>query len=168
MPHGRRSFFGLRLIAPFRDALSFRGRARRGELLAFMLVSQLMCALVARILADPFAPPPPALVAWYLVWTIPMPAMFVRRLHDAGLSGWWDLVVLLHPAATLAASQLPQSPGGGSMRLLWLSASPAPGPAAALLSLLAMAGILGALLFTMIPGDDRANRFGKDPRAATA
>ncbi len=76
---------------------NFNGRARRSEYWYFILV-QIILAIIAMIIDSALgltiAPLPYG--AFYIIVTlglfIPALAVFVRRLHDVGKSGWWILI----------------------------------------------------------------------------
>lgn len=79
----------------------FKGRARRKEYWMFALF-QFIFAIVAIILDSilglTFSPEIP--YGWFyilfaLATFIPGLAVAVRRLHDAGKSGWWYLIVII-------------------------------------------------------------------------
>lgn len=68
----------------------FRGRASRREYWMFMLIHLTIVVLLA---STPNALVAGLLVNVYAIGTlIPGVALLVRRMHDAGWSGWWAIV----------------------------------------------------------------------------
>jgi uncharacterized membrane protein YhaH (DUF805 family) len=80
---------------PLRRYAVFHGRSRRTELFAFYLLLSLLDLLVLLVFGRERAGS--FLFAFWIVTTVPMTALMVRRLHDVGWSGWW-----LAPVAPLA------------------------------------------------------------------
>lgn len=94
----------LRFLQPFKQFADFKGRASRTEYWgfhSFMAVTYfaVIVAVVAFNLGDdPFAVMVPVLMASFAVlavFSVPAVSVGVRRLHDAGFSGLWTLIVFL-------------------------------------------------------------------------
>ncbi len=77
----------------------FSGRARRKEYWMFFLWNTIIIVILEIVLAMSLVEKSP--VGMYLYWlyvlavVIPNLAVFVRRLHDIGRSGWWILIGLI-------------------------------------------------------------------------
>ncbi|MFF1837349.1 DUF805 domain-containing protein [Streptomyces sp. NPDC058231] len=72
----------------------FSGRARRQEYWMYVLFTIIAAIIVAVI--DAVLGTSPVIVAiYYLAVLLPSLAVFVRRLHDTGRSGWWLLLVFV-------------------------------------------------------------------------
>ena len=92
-----------RYLIPLAKYATFQGRASRAEFFGFSLVVLLVVfgILLLTFVAD--AQDMPGL--WTaLIWTdgvfvlgavVPMWAVGVRRMHDRGLSGWWQLITFV-------------------------------------------------------------------------
>ncbi len=70
-----------------RKYATFSGRATRTEFWWFMLFWTLAVAVVEAILGDGLSG------LAFLALLVPGVAVTSRRLHDAGMSGWWQLVM---------------------------------------------------------------------------
>ena len=86
-------------------ALTFRGRASRAEFNWFLLLT--LGVVLLAVVADEYLK---ANGAWfpygwviYVILVLPMTALTVRRLHDAGLSGWVFFVAIVPFAGLLVA-----------------------------------------------------------------
>lgn len=77
-----------------RNYAGFTGRARRKEFWMFALVNFLIVILL-RIVQDILGVPPLISILYSLFILIPSWALFVRRLHDTGSSGWLSLLALI-------------------------------------------------------------------------
>jgi uncharacterized membrane protein YhaH (DUF805 family) len=165
MSEARRSDFPILPIKPFRDCFSFSGRSTRSELLAFVLFG--MVADTARtqfIRPDPFESSSAFAICWAVLWTVPLVALSVRRLHDQGRSTRWMAV---YPVAALVwaiAALLPQQVGGGKFMLMAWVAQPAPGLAATVLGFAYLAVVILMMVLALLPGETGGNRYGDDPR----
>ncbi|MEU6084047.1 DUF805 domain-containing protein [Streptomyces sp. NPDC047108] len=81
-------------IDPFKNALNFRGRARRKSYWMFHLLSACVGAVVYA--ADLAAGTGSALFTIYCIGLLlPHFALACRRVHDTGRSGAWVFLVLL-------------------------------------------------------------------------
>lgn len=87
-------------IAVLKEYATFSGRARRKEYWMFFLFSTI-AAVVLSILDmaigtfDPQSGFGLISLAYFVAVFLPNLAVTVRRLHDAGLSGWWILLVFV-------------------------------------------------------------------------
>lgn len=73
----------------FSQYATFSGRARRSEYWFFCLFNFLMGFILGII------PIPYISIIYTLIAFLPGLAVAVRRLHDAGKSGWWYFIVLI-------------------------------------------------------------------------
>ncbi|HTU10974.1 MAG TPA: DUF805 domain-containing protein [Allosphingosinicella sp.] len=143
-------------VLPLKRYAEFGGRSTRTELLAFHVLTGLVAVAVGALAKwlgqDAWRPWLDAgLVAIFLLPTL---ALFVRRLHDWGRSGWWLLVAT--PAALAVIWELTARPRpftrSISLDLPWWMMVPA------LLCLLALWALL------LWDDDVDANRYGRNPR----
>ena len=82
------------VLLGFQKYFQVRGRSRRAEFWWFILFQQ-VCALAGIILlAGPFTVPFITPIGC-LILSIPSITITTRRLHDIGLSGWWQLPFFL-------------------------------------------------------------------------
>ena len=81
----------------FHNYANFRGYASRREFLLFALFHILVNALLVGLMLIPgfLLPGIGLLLFWDLLIIVPLSALFVRRLHDVGRSGWWWGVTLI-------------------------------------------------------------------------
>jgi uncharacterized membrane protein YhaH (DUF805 family) len=83
-------------LAAVRKYAVSRGRARRREYWMFVLVSLVLCFVLALLAAmagvDSDQGATLVWLAYMAVLLLPGLAVSVRRLHDTGRSGWWVLV----------------------------------------------------------------------------
>ncbi|AIT78827.1 DUF805 domain-containing protein [Novosphingobium pentaromativorans] len=89
-------------------SLDFSGRSSRRELAAFFAWAiglDLALNLLARIMLEGDAESWVRLVLDTLLF-LPVFALFARRLHDLGRSGWWMLFVLVAMARTFGLKAL--------------------------------------------------------------
>ncbi|MEE4450381.1 DUF805 domain-containing protein [Novosphingobium resinovorum] len=80
------------------------GRASRFEFITYLVVSQLPVILVALAVAWMETTPVTqgvTLASWVIV-SLPLAALSIRRFHDFGRSGWWSAPFLVLVARTLA------------------------------------------------------------------
>ncbi|AOK90880.1 MULTISPECIES: DUF805 domain-containing protein [Paenibacillus] len=74
--------------------VGFQGRARRTEYWMFTLFNVIACLIL--YLVDLLLGLPLVLTLIYsLAVLLPSLAVFVRRLHDTGKTGWWILIALV-------------------------------------------------------------------------
>ena len=140
---------GLRTFGRFAQ---FGGRSTRTELIG--LWALLMLASLPLVLFVGTATPLWVWLGLNIVTAIPAPALFVRRAHDVGWSGWWLLPLIPIAAVNVWERVLwLQPPDNGVAGLPWWVD-------------LALAPFLLALLVLLVWDDDPdTNRFGPNPRA---
>lgn len=140
-------------------AADFRGRSRRTELIYYWIATALVGS-VCRFIVGTILPLTASQVVGLLLdilISIPMFALFARRLHDQNLSGWWALmlpVVISHNIAK-------------SFRFTRMMSSPDPFSIDTQLGIFTWVSIacaLAVLSLFFLPGTVGANRFGEDPR----
>ena len=153
---------GHRLKALAGELISFRGRAKIVDavyLYILLLIPSLLLGIPLKALS------------WDAEWYgrafidgalfIPIAALFVRRLHDQGLSGWWALLALPFPVVNLYESY----------RVVFAVRNPQwlfqPDPLESWKVLLFPFALIVLVLF-LRPGQHGPNRYGPDPRAAAA
>jgi uncharacterized membrane protein YhaH (DUF805 family) len=135
-------------------AADFSGRSRRSEVFYYWIASLLVAQVLnyaVRTVASIYG----ALyfeTALNLVLTIPLFALYARRLHDLDRSGWWMLLIGLILAFDRILPLLPFFPDGPDLVIF--------GPG--VLYLLAL------LFFGLMPGTRGGNRYGLDPRLSAA
>ncbi|MTI94746.1 MAG: DUF805 domain-containing protein [Firmicutes bacterium] len=81
-------------IAVLKKYADFNGRARRMEYWMFVLFNVIF-AIVAAIIDQLLGTYMVIYVLYMLAVLIPGLAVFVRRLHDIGKSGWWFFISLV-------------------------------------------------------------------------
>ena len=133
----------------------FTGRSRRLDFANYWLASLLLLAVVhyatgrllawenqilARAIAD-------------IVAAAPMIALFVRRLHDQGRTGWWALIL-----PPLAAQNF-----YASLRVNFHAFDPQ-WPELGYWNLPLLLFVLVFIAMLLVPGTAGANRYGPDPR----
>jgi uncharacterized membrane protein YhaH (DUF805 family) len=132
--------------------LSLHGRVSRQEFRLGYLGLVILNGLLVRILYRVTIPPvyyyhgrsevdhmyrwPVLLVLLIIIW--PLTAVFVKRLHDLNVSGWWMLAVLAIPPVSKAIDI-------NAWNIF----------------------LLVVVLLSFIPGAAGSNRFGSDPLAHT-
>ena len=133
----------------------YRGRARRLEVVWFWLAGMIF-GIVLDLATAPFLELPRDVVARELIgWptALPLFALFVRRLHDQGRSGWWALMLPMLMANNLYTT----------VRVNLHAFDPAwPDPGYWTLPLLPAAILV--IVFIVVPGEQGPNRYGPDPR----
>lgn len=132
------------------------GRARRTDLLGYLIISGIV-GFFANFLLHFSLSFKASIIAGVLIQTafyIPLPALFVRRLHDQARSGWFGLLILpaivmqIYQGVAFATGTLPEG--------FFNPLNPAR-LAVSVFSLLCM-------VFGLWPGSTGENRFGPDPR----
>ena len=140
--------------------MRFRGRSRIVDVL-YLWIAMVVVQLIALALIAP--------LAWDVRWwagaavktlvALPVFALFWRRLHDQGLSGWFAPIVLPLPAVGLYQSYRATF---AVLNPQWLTErSLVDG-----LGLCMMVLSLTFLILLLRPGQKGANRYGPDPRDA--
>lgn len=137
---------------------TFAGRARIIDVVWYWLASMVVGALVS-FAAEAL----PWNQAWFagrtadIVLIFPIFALFARRLHDQGLSGWWTLLLLPFPPINLYQSY----------RVVFAVQNPhwlhEPNPVGSWFPWL-FAVMLGIIILLLRPGQHGSNRYGPDPR----
>lgn len=144
-------------LRPLRHFADFRGRSSRGELFFFGLLFAVLGIPAAAV--DVVLPPGSsnwAVLGIALLLLCPMLAMFVRRLHDVGWSGWW--IILLLPALGLGGWNRVQ-------QLLHPLVYPPPRLPLPFFVELLVGGLAIAVAILLLWDDDpEANRYGPNPR----
>lgn len=142
-----------------RRTFTTSGRARRTEVILYVVASQLLCAVLAG-LAGFFLPDTAATWLRFAATTlaiVPLFALSVRRLHDCGLSGKWTVLLVLVVARSIGL-ELASLLGGWETRAM----IEAPLSYVDWLLFLPFAWLYIALL--IVPGSKGPNRYGPDPR----
>lgn len=139
-----------------RHVTDFSGRSRRTEVIYYWIASVLIGA-VLNFTATMFAPFEMSLLVGrilQLLVLIPMFALFVRRVHDQGKSGWWG--ALLPVSVLLGLPLMLTEIRGDVLAIMAARSSP-----------MALAsGGLGLAIFVLClcPGTEGSNHYGPDPR----
>jgi uncharacterized membrane protein YhaH (DUF805 family) len=134
----------------------FSGRSRRTEVVYYWIATALVGVALNFAVSTvvPFEASLPFAYILQFVLMIPMFALFVRRLHDQGRSGWWGLLlplsVLLNVPRILSALR------GDVATSIAQSTTPV-GIAAALCA-------FAIFVLCLLPGSEGANSYGQDPR----
>jgi uncharacterized membrane protein YhaH (DUF805 family) len=142
---------------PLKRYADFAGRARRKEYWWFVLLYVVAFVLASLVdlmagLRGMIGPYGPLTAVVLLALLVPSVAVGVRRLHDIDRSGWW----LLAAYAPLILSML--LPLAGIVQ-----------PTLALILLVvAGAGFILLLVFSVLEGTKGPNRYGPDPKGAEA
>jgi uncharacterized membrane protein YhaH (DUF805 family) len=136
----------------------FRGRSTRTELLVFMFVPQLFLGLVlialdALFLDLDFDAKRQVQNGVTLLLTVPVFALFVRRLHDQERTGWW--VVLLLGALVFAVMS-----DNGHPDIRGISKFETP----FWLDLMFVGAIVAVWVLSLWPPSQEGNRYGPNPR----
>ena len=144
-------------LRPLRHFADFGGRSTRGELFHFAILVGLVGVLADTV--DLFLTPGSsgwAIAAAMALAACPALALGVRRLHDAGWSGWWILPAL--PSAGFAMWNEVQ-------RLLNPFVAPPPHfPSSPQLGLAAGGLGLAVAILLLLDDDPEPNRYGDNPR----
>lgn len=133
----------------------FTGRSRRLEVGYFWIAAPLMLGLFAWVAGSiiEFESSRVFHKAIYYLSTVPFFALFVRRAHDQGRSGWWGL--LLPPV--IAANIY------NSLRVNFHAFDPK-WPALGYWHLVLIIFVILYMSIIIEPGTIGANRYGADPR----
>lgn len=134
------------------------GRATRSEVAHYALATLLVTVPVSLVtgLALPYAVHLLIGNALAALLAIPVPALLVRRLHDAGRSGSWAWLAV--PGFALWAGRTVLAATLGIEARLQIDR------AAWLLDWAVILANLAILALIVLPGSAGANRFGPDPR----
>lgn len=134
----------------------FAGRSRRTEIAyywaAITLVSVVLSLAIGTVVS--FETSLLFSNALKLVVMVPMFALFVRRLHDQDMSGWWGL--LLPASILLSVPRIMAKLHGDVAEIIAQRVTPT-GIAASLCG-------LAVFILCVLPGTHGTNRYGHDPR----
>jgi len=148
-------------LLPVQRYADFNGRAPRAEYWWYNLavsVGGVLLSFVDREIGGPvIGMYGPISLLYILGLIIPGLAVFVRRLHDTGRSGWWALFRLGGYAFTIIGLTK-ADPGRAIASLGGLSTA-----AVMALGIIWLMGAVAVLIFLIMQGDAGANRFGPDP-----
>ncbi|QDK32756.1 DUF805 domain-containing protein [Sphingomonas sp. IC081] len=149
-------------LQTLQGTFSLQGRSARSEVIGWFVLVTLLNAVLLAIASLLLSG---AALAWTqfaipAATTLPALALFVRRMHDIGLRGWWSLPLVIVGFKNLALDAISQTAGWGlrgnieavTRYLDW-----------ALLPAFAFA----YLLVLVAPGTSGGNRFGPNPRLAS-
>lgn len=154
----------------------FSGRSTRTEVVAFFVLGVLANMMTITIDGPAQSLLDAAKQVWWLLWSFPWIALFVRRLHDQGhsgwLSGWWWLASSVYAAvAILLALQAPEAPGSKAyLRITdwvhhttWVHHFAVTSPVIAFVIIAFV--LVGVQIFLLLAsGTPGPNRYGPDPR----
>jgi len=156
--------FGQAITTVFTNYVNFRGRATRSEFwwfYLFMVIVSTVLYTITMVGISTSADPQRwgalaqvgiiATLVWFLVTILPVSAVWFRRLHDSGKSGWWYLL-------TIASGVL-----GFVLFALSALQNQVLFAAGAVLGLLSGIGGIVLLVFALLPGRPGPNRFGDGP-----
>jgi uncharacterized membrane protein YhaH (DUF805 family) len=139
--------------------LSTKGRIARGPFWVGMLVLMTLNMVLSAI---PFVGP---VSLYVLLW--PQIALYVKRLHDFGWSGWMWLLPFLVSVACLVFLVVQGGPALQAVKtpdqLQALLASPAMRNSLIALEVMLAIGFVFLLWVGLTKGDDKANRYGPAP-----
>lgn len=141
-----------------REMVAFQGRARIVDLVYFgLLISLIEFLLKLPLQGLPWDSSWFANAAVDIVLFVPCLALFCRRLHDQGLSGWWAVALLPSLPVNLYQSYRAVF---AVVHHAWLFE---PDPLDRWTLLLIPLGLVVVVL-ALRPGKRGANRYGPDPR----
>ncbi|MBT2187454.1 DUF805 domain-containing protein [Sphingobium nicotianae] len=93
---------GNSILQTVRLTFDATGRARRTDLIYFGLVSGFVSAIVTFVLSgNSFIVDTMMMAIVPAIVGVPFYALFARRLHDQGRSGWWALLIIPSVMAAL-------------------------------------------------------------------
>ena len=135
-------------------AADFSGRSRRSEVFYYWIAS-LLVSTVLDYAVETVASLYAAIAfetALHFVLTIPLFALFARRLHDLDRSGWWVLLMGLLLALQQIIPWLPIFPDRPNL----------------IISAPSIFYLTALLFLCLMPGTSGVNRYGLDPRLNAA
>lgn len=161
MAYGERGQNFALLKRAITGAFDFSGRSRRMEVVIYWLATMLLTAVMDFVISSTLEWKESILarLTLDLLISLPMFALFTRRLHDQNRSGWCALLLPLPLAVNTVRS----------IRLATLSTdayASTPDPISGLITWITVLIVLGFLGLLIIPGTPGENRFGPDPRLA--
>lgn len=141
-----------------RRTFSAAGRARRTELIVYVVVSQLLCAVLLGLAGLVLDGAPLAWLrfALFSLAVVPLFALTTRRLHDFGQSGKWTVLLWLVAVRSIGLD-LAARLGGWETRALIES------PLSYVDWLLFLPFAWLYIVLLIVPGKKGDNRFGPDP-----
>jgi uncharacterized membrane protein YhaH (DUF805 family) len=144
---------GTSILHTVRHTFDATGRARRTDLVYFGLVSGFVSAILSiALLGHSFLFDTMMMAIVPSIVGIPFFALFARRLHDQGRSGWWALLIIPTIIATLWKqwhfATAPLDELSKTSVSDWIGAPFS----------------LAVLVFSFLPPQDGPNRYGADPR----
>lgn len=144
------------LLRTIRGIGDYSGRSRRTEVIYFWIAYTLLAVVLSFALLSLTSF---AMTKWFgiglrVLFFVPYMALFVRRLHDQDLSGWWGALI---PAAILLALPHEWAVSTGNIQAMFAQKNSG-------LRLLFDAVCLAILALCLLPGTPGPNRFGPDPR----
>lgn len=144
------------LLRTIRGIGDYSGRSRRTEVIYFWIACTLLAVVLkfALLVFTSFALAQWSAVGLRILFAVPFMALFVRRLHDINLSGWWGL---LFPLIVLMSLPADYAAATGNIQAMFAQKH-------AGLGLMLDAAALVLLVLCLWPGTPGPNRFGPDPR----
>ena len=134
----------------------FGGRSRRSEVIYYWIASALV-GVVLNFVIMTIVPLETSILignALHFVLSVPLFALFVRRLHDQNRSGWWGLLLPL--SLLLSIPVILTQLRGDVTEIISYKTTP--------LGIAAQLCGLAVLVLCLWPGTGGANRYGPDPR----
>ena len=144
------------LARTLRGVTDFSGRSRRTEIIYYWIMCALIGVVIGFVLVTgaPFETIISFDTGLRALFTIPMFALFVRRLHDQDRSGWWGLILPLAFLSTVP--RVLMEAHGDVQEIIAYKTTPT--------ALLSDVLWLATLVLCFLPGTNGPNRFGPDPR----
>jgi uncharacterized membrane protein YhaH (DUF805 family) len=86
--------FGQAISSFFSNYANFEGRSRRSALW-WMVLLEIIVVFGLGLVGGSVGDPGILVTIWHVATLVPWLALWARRLHDIGMSGWWQLVFLI-------------------------------------------------------------------------
>lgn len=141
-----------------RSTFRFSGRSTRTEFGIYYLAAVLFVVLFSFTWAlapgVEYRPLIIKIVEWAIM--LPLPALFVRRMHDQDRTGWWALIPLTVAAYNITAEVIANREG--------IAARIAFEQATWFWDWIALPPFLVFIVLFLLPGTQGPNRYGPDPR----